>query len=92
MPMEIRRSTVLSRRRLLRRGAAVLGAALSAAGTAAAGAKVSQAQARYQNTPRAGQRCDQCLQFQPPAACKIVEGAVSPTGSCNFFAPRPRAG
>ena len=92
MPIEFCNSKFVSRRRVLGRGVALLGVgiALSSAGTAAAGAKVPQAQAHYQDSPRAGQRCDQCLQFQPPSACKVVEGTVSPSGCCNFFAPRPK--
>jgi hypothetical protein len=79
----------VSRRDLLHRCAIAL-VALTPRPAAAGGGKVSQAQARYQNAPRGGQRCDRCLQFEPPSACKIVEGAVSPSGSCNFFAPRPK--
>jgi hypothetical protein len=29
------------------------------------------------------------MHFMPPAGCKIVDGAISPDGWCNFFAQRP---
>ena len=67
------------------------GAALGAAGLAspAWAGKIPQAQAGYSARPRGGEECDKCLQFQPPTACKIVDGVVSPSGSCNFFGPKP---
>jgi hypothetical protein len=52
--------------------------------------KISQSQAEYQSSPKGIRRCDKCLQFQPPAACKIVEGTISPAGSCDYFAPVPK--
>ena len=77
----------ISRRGLLG-GAASL---VLPAGSAAAGSgKVSQAQARYRNSPNGKARCANCAQFQAPSACKVVDGAVSPNGYCNFFAPRPK--
>jgi hypothetical protein len=64
---------------------------LSRPAVAASSGKVSQTEAGYQNAPKGASRCDKCIQFQPPSACKVVDGAVSPAGSCNFFAPRPNA-
>lgn len=66
----------------------MLASAISA-GRAQAAAKVPKSQAGYKDAPRSGMRCDRCLQFQPPAACKIVDGAISPSGWCDFFAPKP---
>jgi hypothetical protein len=84
----------VSRRRLVLGGAIILGgtgvATLATRDAAAAGGKVSQAQANYRDTPRGALRCDKCLQFQPPSGCKVVDGVISPSGSCNFFAARPR--
>lgn len=83
----------LTRRRLLVRsaglaaGGAALAGVLGAAQSAQANYKVSQSQAGYKSSPRGGVRCDKCQQFQPPSGCKIVDGAISPSGSCNFFAP-----
>ena len=86
-----RRIRRVSRRTLLSTG---LGAALLSSGLAArsaiAAAKVPKTQAGYKDAPRAAVRCDRCVQFQPPAGCQIVDGAISPAGSCDFFAPKPR--
>ena len=72
-------------------GAAIVTCAALTAQTAAAGAgKVSQAQAGYKATTKSASRCDACAHFEPPSTCKIVDGAVTPSGSCNFFAPRPK--
>jgi hypothetical protein len=85
-----RRIRLVSRRTVLTNGlgAALLGSGL-AAGAATAAAKVPKAQAGYKDAARAAMRCDRCLQFQPPTSCKIVDGAISPSGSCDFFAPKP---
>ena len=87
----------MSRRLFMRRGAYALGGvaivaggALTAQTAAAASGKVSQAQAGYKATTKSASRCDACAHFEPPSACKIVDGAVTPSGSCNFFAPRPK--
>lgn len=83
------RAQQTSRRGFLLAGALALGAETLLAPQTASAAKLAKAQAGYKDSPRAGARCDKCLQFQPPAACKLVDGAVSPSGSCNLFAPRP---
>lgn len=86
-------SPSVSRRRALRRGALAIGGGSLLAAALASPAwafKVPQSQAGYKSSPNGGNRCDKCLQFQAPSSCKIVEGAVSPSGSCNFFAPKPR--
>ena len=78
---------------------ALLGGAASAVGAAAAGAsrraaaqqKVSQMDAKYQDQPKGQQRCEICLQFQPPNACRIVEGPISPKGRCQYFAAKENA-
>jgi len=53
--------------------ALALGAAAAAALLQAAGRrKISQGDAKYQNTPKGDQRRDGCISFQPPNACKFV--------------------
>jgi hypothetical protein len=47
--------------------------------------KISQADAKYQGTPKGDQRCDGCILFQPPNACKVVQGEISPSGWCQLF-------
>jgi hypothetical protein len=77
----------ISRRRLLGGTALALSAAATAtvASRAAAQEKMSQADAKYQGTPKGDQRCDGCMLFQAPSACKVVEGAISPSGWCQLF-------
>ena len=77
----------ISRRRLLSGTALALSAAATAAvaSRAAAQEKMSQADAKYQGTPKGDQRCDGCMLFQPPSACKVVDGAISPSGWCHLF-------
>lgn len=53
--------------------------------------KVSKSAAKYQDHPKEQQRCGICLQFRPPATCKIVGGSISPTGWCQFFAAQENA-
>ncbi len=80
----------ISRRSLLRRipiaaGVAVLFGRMRAA---LAQSKMTHAQALYQDTPKNGQECSTCLQFQPPNACAIVESPISPKGWCQFYGPK----
>lgn len=82
-----------SRRRLLRRALGFAGAATilgSTAGRATAQVKISQKAVAYQPQPNGDKRCDKCLQFQPPSACKIVEGTISPQGWCKVFVAKPK--
>jgi hypothetical protein len=78
----------ISRRLVLATGAVLsLGAATAAvvASQTAAQQKLSQADAKYQTTPKGDQRCDGCVNFQPPNACKFVQGDISPNGWCQLF-------
>jgi hypothetical protein len=80
----------ISRRVALTGTALALGAAAAAAAApqAAARQKISQADAKYQSTPKGDQRCDGCISFQPPNACKFVQGDISPSGWCELFAAK----
>ena len=83
----------MSRRRVLSRGALALGAAAAASAVASpslAAGKVSQAQAGYKNAPQGGNECDKCQQFLPPSDCKVVDGPVSPQGSCTLFVAKAK--
>jgi DNA gyrase inhibitor GyrI len=77
----------ISRRAALAGTALVLGAAAAATAVTESSAqqKISQADAKYQATPKDDQRCDACVNFQPPNACKFVEGDISPSGWCQLF-------
>jgi len=66
-------------------GAAAIGTAVS---QAAAQQKISQTDATYQAMPKGDRRCDRCINFQPPNACKFVQGDISPSGWCQLFSPK----
>ena len=53
-----------------------------------ASAKVAQRSVAYRGAPNATARCSNCALFQPPAACKVVEGVISPNGWCSIYAPK----
>jgi hypothetical protein len=81
---------LLARRSLLQcaLGAAGAIAILGAAPKhAVAAPKISKKAVAYQDHPEGDKRCDRCAQFQPPDACKMVEGPISPQGSCRIFIP-----
>jgi hypothetical protein len=63
-------------------------AAVTAVPQAEAQQKISQADAKYQGTPKGDQRCDRCVNFQPPNACKFVQDDISPSGWCQLFFPK----
>jgi hypothetical protein len=81
----------VSRRSLLR------GALLLASGTLAAGViqvkpafaqKTSKEAAKYQESPKDGQKCADCTFFQAPQSCTVVDGAISPNGWCMIFSKK----
>jgi hypothetical protein len=85
--MEVR----TSRRVFLRAGAA-MGATVVAAGLAtraqAQDQKIAQSAVMYQGSPKDGQKCSTCVNFEAPNACKIVAGNISPEGWCAAYAPK----
>jgi hypothetical protein len=77
----------LSRRCLLQRAACTSGAVLiltSAVKPAMAG-KIPQSAVSYQDSPKGAQSCANCRLFEPPSACKSVDGSVSPSGWCKIY-------
>lgn len=79
----------VSRRRFL--GGTMLGAAAAAGaalttmtGAASAKAKLTQAEAHYQNHPNKGQHCGGCVHFQF-GGCAVVAGSISSNGWCKLF-------
>ena len=80
----------ISRRVALSGTAVALGAAAiaGAVSQAAAQEKINQADAAYQGTSKSDERCDGCINFQPPNACKFVQGNVNPSGWCQLFTPK----
>ncbi|MBV8197004.1 MAG: high-potential iron-sulfur protein [Candidatus Eremiobacteraeota bacterium] len=69
-------------------------AGLVVAETTTAQAKGSQAQFKYQSSPKNGQKCSGCSFFIPGSSakangtCKIVDGSISPNGWCTAYAPK----
>ena len=70
-------------------GTALLGAMVSANRAAEAQTKMTPTAVSYQGTPQGPQRCDNCTQFQSPAACKVVSGAIAAAGWCKLYAKTP---
>ncbi len=82
-----------SRRAVLKTGLGLVaaGAALSTASAraqAVAQEKLAHELVQYQETPKDGNQCSKCAQFQAPNACAIVAGPIAPTGWCVAFAPK----
>ena len=88
--VNIRSAGALSRRRMIARaGYLAVGAGLLAASPAfAAAAKLPKSAVAYQDKPKGKARCDNCVQWQPPAGCKSVAGVISPVGWCAVYAPK----
>jgi len=78
---------MLSRRSLLRGATAAAGILGATSNLAKAQPKISKVAVNYQDHPDGDKRCDKCAQFQPPDACKMVDGTISPQGSCRIFVP-----
>ncbi len=75
----------ISRRTLLRAAVLLAGTPLAATMGNPAYAqqkKASKEAMKYQDKPNGDKECSNCLHFQPPASCAIVEGAVAPQGYC----------
>lgn len=70
-------------------GAATLGAIMSGSHEAAAQTKMTKVAVSYQGTPQGPQRCDNCTQFEVPAACKVVTGAIAAAGWCKLYVKTP---
>lgn len=68
-------------------GVAFAGACVIASPSGAA-TKAEQKAVSYQPTPKGNQQCGNCVNFQPPASCKLVDGAISPSGWCTLFSAK----
>jgi hypothetical protein len=81
-------SAPLCRRALWRYAVNMAGAAtivFASPKAATAAPKISKKAVAYQDHPDGAKECDKCVQFQPPDACKMVEGPINPHGSCRIF-------
>ena len=80
-------------RRIMFKNAAILAGltvAPWAVRSAAAQQKATKQAMQYQDQPKNGQKCSDCLQFIPGqqganGTCKVVEGPISPNGWCAAF-------
>lgn len=79
-----------TRRGILLAGLTIAASTTLAATTARAedAEKIAQELAQYQAEPKDGAKCSLCAQWQPPAACAVVAGKISPDGWCVVFAPK----
>ncbi len=77
-----------SRRSALKSTLLLAGAACAgtlAGKNALAQQKASKEAMKYQDKPNGDQKCSNCMQFEPPASCKVVDGKISPDGYCIAF-------
>jgi hypothetical protein len=85
----------ISRRQVLTIAISAVGTSVTGAAavigtlTSAQAAKVSQQVVKYQDTPKGEQRCENCVHFEPPSTCKIVDGTVVAQGWCMVYAKKP---
>ena len=86
--LDLSRRRVLSGAATLALGAIALGGAVLAWNASAVAAKSSQKSVSYQSHPKGGHSCNTCNAFQPPSACKTVEGDVESAGWCDKFTKR----
>ena len=76
-------------RRDFMRVLAVLGM-VSFAPTAAQAAKLAQDRVHYQETPKDGKVCRDCMHFFPDTnTCRLVEGTINPEGWCQLYVLPP---
>jgi High potential iron-sulfur protein len=82
----------LCRRSLLKSVPVIAGAIISTnamAESLVAQTKLTHDAAKYQDTPKDGQQCSNCVQFVAPASCKVVEDPVAASGWCQLFVAKP---
>jgi hypothetical protein len=82
------KSEPISRRSFLRY-MALLGMAHFAT-SAQAAKKLDQGAVQYQESPKNGEMCRDCMHFLPDTSeCKLVEGTINPDGWCRLFVLPP---
>ena len=70
-------------------GLQLAAAAVGVAGTAEA--KMAQKGVQYvAKSPKPNMNCGNCASFLAPAACKIVDGVISPAAYCMVWSPAPK--
>jgi high potential iron-sulfur protein len=80
-------------RRSLLRGVPIIAGAIIATSAMSeslfAQTKLTHEAAKYQDQPKDGQKCADCMFFEPPSGCKTVDSPISPEGWCQLFAAKP---
>jgi hypothetical protein len=80
------------RRSLLKSVTMIAGVIISASAipySVFAQTKLTHEASKYQDQPKDGQKCSDCVHFEPPSACKTVESPISPNGWCQLYAAKP---
>lgn len=82
-------SSPISRRKFLRTSlvGAVGGAGLASCATLGL-PKISKASAGYIDASKVPRHCGDCVHFQAPNGCTVVDGFISPHGVCHYFLAR----
>lgn len=86
-------------RRTFIKGAAMATGAVAIPGmilgaSAHAASKLPKSAVQYQDHPKDGKDCEDCIQFIPGAkkgdmgTCKVVQGKIHPHGYCVAFVPK----
>ncbi len=95
--MRIKIGSIVSRRGFLERSIVIAASIFTGLTTPTRAEQLSEAQkvthadANYQPMPKGQQRCEICLQFEPPDHCKIVQSPISARGWCQYFAAKENA-
>lgn len=84
------RAESISRRAWLGGAALVVGAGAICMMSSSAMAKASQADAKYQGEPKGELKCSNCVHFEAPSSCKVVDGSISENGWCALYAAKPK--
>jgi hypothetical protein len=80
------------RRSLLKSVPMIAGVVISASAipySVFAQTKLTHEASKYQDQPKDGQKCSDCIHFEPPSACKTVESPISPNGWCQLYVAKP---
>lgn len=82
----------ICRRSLLKSVPAVVGGIISTNAMAKSRftqTKLTHEAAKYQDDPKDGQQCSDCVYWEPPASCAVVEDPIAETGWCQLFVAKP---
>ena len=47
--------------------------------------RIGKAEAGYIDNSKGPSHCGDCVHFQAPNGCTVVDGAISPRGVCHYF-------